>query len=251
MTFTIPTVRTANPKSNRSRALGAALALSLALGACGNAEDSLEPDTLAMLDEATSTTAESETTEAPADIPDDQSEDQPEDSTKPAPESEAPTTVPMSAPEAPNPENPAPAAPAPSEPAAPDAPADPTADVPADAGELAQAEAESFRLLNELRASLGLAQLTRASDMDAFARNWSQTMASTGEFEHSDGPYGENIAWNSQSSLSPAEAAAAMHEMWINSPGHYANMTSPDYTLAGMGFYKDASGWHATHVFDR
>lgn len=76
-------------------------------------------------------------------------------------------------------------------------------------------------------------------------------MATSGNFEHSTGPYPENIAWTSQSSLTPAEAAAQLHDQWVNSPSHYANMTDTNYATAGMGFYKDASGWHATHVFDR
>jgi hypothetical protein len=59
---------------------------------------------------------------------------------------------------------------------------------------LADAEAASFVLLSELRASLGRVELTRDSTMDAAARNWSHTMDTTGKFEHSTLGWAENIA---------------------------------------------------------
>ncbi|MEZ5244263.1 MAG: S-layer homology domain-containing protein [Acidimicrobiales bacterium] len=116
--------------------------------------------------------------------------------------------------------------------------------------ELAVAEAQSFNRLNELRAGLGLAPLVRLASMDADARDWSRTMDVTGDFHHSDLPYGENIAWWSAGYASPEAAADKMHELWVNSPGHYANMTNPHYTAVGVGFWRsDSGGWHATHVF--
>lgn len=214
-----------------------ALALSLAVASCGTAGESLEtPDSLAMVEETSTTDVEeSETTTS--------SSDEAPKADDPA-DAQDPTTVPMTTPAVTDP-------PATNTPATDPPPTETSSDPPAGADALVQAEGESFNLLNELRASLGLGQLTRTGEMDSFARSWSQTMATSGNFEHSTGPYGENIAWNSQGSLTPADAAAAMHDMWINSPDHYANMTNPDYSLAGIGFYQDSSGWHATHVFDR
>lgn len=116
--------------------------------------------------------------------------------------------------------------------------------------ELAVAEAHSFNLLNGLRVGLGLPPLVRLSDMDADAREWSQIMDATGDFHHSALPYGENIAWWSAGYASPEAAAEKLHELWINSSGHYANMTRPNYTSMGIGFWRsDTGGWHATHVF--
>jgi uncharacterized protein YkwD len=41
-----------------------------------------------------------------------------------------------------------------------------------------------------------------------------------------------------------------MHALWVNSPGHYRNMTHDGYTTVGIGFWRsDDGGWHATHVF--
>lgn len=111
------------------------------------------------------------------------------------------------------------------------------------------AEAESHDLLNALRASLGRHGLERNAEMDAFARDWSRTMHDQDFFAHSSGPYGENIAWWSASGATPEQAAQRLHDLWVNSPGHYANMTRDRYTEVGIGFWTGPGGWYATHVF--
>ena len=115
--------------------------------------------------------------------------------------------------------------------------------------DLAEAERRSFELLNALRTSQGLDPLVRTAEMDAFARNWSMVMHDSGRFEHSVSPYGENIAWWSRGSASPQEAAQKMHDLWVNSPGHYRNMTAAGYREIGVGFWRGDGGWYATHVF--
>ncbi len=115
-------------------------------------------------------------------------------------------------------------------------------------GEIDRANARSLQLLNELRVQQGLGVLASNATMAAFAQDWSLTMRQTG-FRHSGGPYGENIVWYSDDSLTAEEAAERFHESWVNSPGHYANMTSPRWTQVGVGLYHDESGWWGTHVF--
>jgi uncharacterized protein YkwD len=114
--------------------------------------------------------------------------------------------------------------------------------------DLSAAEAESFQLLNELRAGLGLSRLIRDPALDQAARDWSRTMQESG-FRHSSLPYYENIAWWSAGWVSPEIAALEMHDMWVDSPGHYSNMTRAGHTVAGIGFWRSGDGWHATHVF--
>lgn len=111
------------------------------------------------------------------------------------------------------------------------------------------AEAESFDLLNELRVSLGRHELVRNPVMDAFARDWSREMHDGDFFRHSTGPYGENIAWWSATGATPEQAAQRLHDLWVNSPGHYANMTNQGYSSVGVGFWNGPGGWYATHVF--
>ena len=115
--------------------------------------------------------------------------------------------------------------------------------------DLAIAEAHSLSLLNQLRISVGVAPLARAEIMDDFARDWSRTMSEGDFFAHSGGPYGENIVWWSNENISPTEAAQKFHEMWVNSSGHYQNMTLAGYTKVGIGLWRDENGWHGTHVF--
>jgi uncharacterized protein YkwD len=115
--------------------------------------------------------------------------------------------------------------------------------------DLVVAEARSLALLNQVRTSAGVAPLTRSAEMDRYARDWSRTMSEGGFFAHSGGPYGENIVWWSNENLSPEEAAQRFHEMWVDSAGHYRNMTLAGYTKVGIGLWRDENGWHGTHVF--
>ena len=47
----------------------------------------------------------------------------------------------------------------------------------------------------------------------------------------------------------PEQAAQRLHDLWVNSPGHYANMTNQGYSSVGIGFWNGPGGWYATHVF--
>ncbi|MEM9563060.1 MAG: CAP domain-containing protein [Actinomycetota bacterium] len=117
-----------------------------------------------------------------------------------------------------------------------------------DAG-LAAAEAESLRLVNDLRAGLGLQPVEPVDDeMHAFARGWAVEMRRTG-FRHSDARWFENIVWYSDETMTPAEAAAQFHRMWVDSPGHYRNMTNPEWSVIGVGMWHDETGWWGVHVF--
>lgn len=114
---------------------------------------------------------------------------------------------------------------------------------------LDQGEDHSFTLLNLLRSGLGLQILATDTEMDAFARDWSRQMASSGNFQHSSGPYGENIAFTSNTGLSADAAADLFHQLWLDSPGHYRNMTNESYAEIGVGLYLTERGWYGTHVF--
>ena len=111
------------------------------------------------------------------------------------------------------------------------------------------AAAQSLALLNQLRAAYGAGPVTYDPTMSAQAMAWSQEMSRSG-FRHSSLGYAENIAWHSRSSMTPSDAATTLHDMWVNSPGHFANMTNPRWTKVGIGLHVDGSGWWGTHVFD-
>jgi hypothetical protein len=109
------------------------------------------------------------------------------------------------------------------------------------------AAARSLALLNDLRAAHGAPPVAYDPGMSATALEWSREMSRSG-FRHSSAGYAENIAWHSQSSMSPEVAASTLHDMWVDSPGHFSNMINPRWTRVGIGLYVDASGWYGTHM---
>jgi len=115
--------------------------------------------------------------------------------------------------------------------------------------DLAAGEERSFTLLNELRGGMSLAALTRDPSLDSLAREWSRHMAETGELTHSENPYGENIAFTSNASLTAAEAAQVFERLWSEDPGHSQNMAGA-YAKVGVGVWKSERGWYGTHLYN-
>jgi uncharacterized protein YkwD len=108
-------------------------------------------------------------------------------------------------------------------------------------------------LLNAERAKAGLRPLTLVACADSYADSWAATMARTGAFQHQSltpimnacraTRAGENIAWGSVS-------ADQMMTMWMNSPGHRANILTPGFNAVGIGAVQTASGrWYGVQDF--
>ena len=129
-------------------------------------------------------------------------------------------------------------------------------------GQIGAAEAEMARLVNELRSSLGLVPLTVHTGLSTVARSWSMTMRDRGIFEHNPNyahetryaldwrqypiswSAGENIAFNEASGRTIMDAVQVAFDGLAGSPGHYANMTYPDFNLLGVGIaVEDSSFW--------
>jgi hypothetical protein len=110
---------------------------------------------------------------------------------------------------------------------------------------------------NEARATAGVGHLQMAYDLVPGVRDWSRWMRFN-EFEHmpSDRRYdilptgwrtwGENIAMHGNDDMADC---TPVHQMWMNSPGHRANILNPAFRFAAMGTYVDGSGWWATQLF--
>lgn len=114
----------------------------------------------------------------------------------------------------------------------------------------ASAESQLVSLVNNLRASVGVPALAHVGVLQSYGRSWSQHMAETGSFEHSNlydipGPW-QSAAENIAVSTSVQSAFNAL----VASSGHYANMVNPTFTEIGSGVWTDAGGrvW-VTHVF--
>jgi uncharacterized protein YkwD len=104
-----------------------------------------------------------------------------------------------------------------------------------------------FNLANAARSDAGLKPLSRSSAMDTVARNWSLHLASNGlPLAHNPNysnqipsgwrAAGENVAWISAASgMSQAQLASRIHNNWMGSAGHRANILNPDFTHLGVG----------------
>ncbi|MCH8829144.1 MAG: hypothetical protein IID45_06155 [Planctomycetes bacterium] len=110
---------------------------------------------------------------------------------------------------------------------------------------LTKVEAEVWELVNAARSSYGLTPLRHDWRLSAAARDHSQQMSRTGNFSHTSwvadkfsfierarifgtSANSENIAWD-------GGGAQSVVNMWLNSPGHRANMLDPNSTTIGIG----------------
>jgi uncharacterized protein YkwD len=110
---------------------------------------------------------------------------------------------------------------------------------------------------NEARAAEGVDRLQMAYDLVPAVRDWSRWMRFN-DFRHMPDSRrleilppgwrtsGENIAMHGNDDMPDC---TAIHELWMNSPGHRANMLNPGVRFAAMGTYVDGSGWWATQLF--
>jgi len=114
--------------------------------------------------------------------------------------------------------------------------------------------------INELRASVGQAGYTTNGALASAAQNQATWMVNTGKVSHTQddgsGPRSraqnagypsnwvtENIYMGSQPSFADA------WNFWVNSPIHYAGLTSPNYSDIGIGIASGANGYAFVLVF--
>ena len=114
------------------------------------------------------------------------------------------------------------------------------------------AESDFVSRINNLRASVGLPALRTHSGLHGYARNWSEEMATSGSFRHSDiGAYIKNTSWGTiGENIGKGGSVGGIFEALKKSQSHYDNMVNPGFTHIGVGVYVDANGtiW-TTHVF--
>jgi uncharacterized protein YkwD len=104
--------------------------------------------------------------------------------------------------------------------------------------------ADLFARANDERAARHLAPVSWDPTLANYAAAWSADMASHG-FRHSAignllGPYnyvGENIAAGGATTL-----VGSLHNAWMHSDGHRANILAPGFTRMGVGVFCSANG---------
>lgn len=123
--------------------------------------------------------------------------------------------------------------------------------LPAHPAHAASESATLHALVNDARAANGQPPLARNAALDAVAAVWAEQLAATGELAHNPDvaaqvpggwvTVGENVAQGY-----PTEAA--MHEGWMSSSGHRANILG-DYTDVGIAFLTSSDSTWGVEVF--
>ncbi len=119
-------------------------------------------------------------------------------------------------------------------------------------------EACLLTLINTDRLAHGADTLQMAFDINNEVRAFSQKMAGEGDLRHMtsternpilpDGTWtwGENVAWHSSPYLSGCET---IHNMFMNSSGHRANILSANKMFVSLGVYIGNNGTWVTELF--
>ena len=95
---------------------------------------------------------------------------------------------------------------------------------------------------NTVRTEVGVPALTWSTKLASYAQNWADSLARSGDFIHSAGPYGENLAgadnveqavnlWLSEKSLYRGQPITAGH----SESGHYSQMVWSKTKKVGCG----------------
>jgi uncharacterized protein YkwD len=106
---------------------------------------------------------------------------------------------------------------------------------PAVAAPPAPPEHRVAELVNRERARHGLAPLRICPKLSEFARGWSRNQAARGSMYHSSAGYRENVATGQ-------DTADGVMRVWMNSPGHRANILSSRAKTIGVGLGRSAGG---------
>lgn len=112
-------------------------------------------------------------------------------------------------------------------------------------------EQRDVAMVNELRSSVGVAELSRSAELDAKAQKQADRMANRGKIYHSKSlssgvsagwtMIGENVAV--AGSIEDAQAALEA------SSGHYDNMVNPTFTEIGVGIALKNGSVYVVQVF--
>jgi uncharacterized protein YkwD len=126
----------------------------------------------------------------------------------------------------------------------------PAAPATAQGAGAATVERRMVELTNRARAAVGARPLAVDARLTSTSRDWSCRMAAAGTLRHdpnfaASGAKGENVAWRSGAG---ADVGLQLHNQFMNSPGHRANLLNPRWTRLGIG-YCGANGHWVTERF--
>ncbi len=108
--------------------------------------------------------------------------------------------------------------------------------------------------INDLRVREGLAPLQVDKELETAARIWANQISIDGALSHApDLSVGVSSEWaklGENVGVADADQLDELFDAFVNSPGHYANLTDPSFTHIGVGVVYDQQGqmW-TTHRF--
>ncbi|KAJ3323122.1 Cuticle-degrading protease [Boothiomyces sp. JEL0866] len=115
-------------------------------------------------------------------------------------------------------------------------------------------QADCTQMHNQYRQLVGYAPLTWDSNLEAFARNWANNLASTDSFSHSGSGYGENLFQSTGGFFTCADAVKSWFDEFSNyngepigdgdfeSYGHFTQLMWPSTTSVGCAAAQYQSG---------
>lgn len=125
-------------------------------------------------------------------------------------------------------------------------------------------ESELIRLVNELRASVGVQSVTQQSQLTQGAliraeeqnQSFSHTRPDGGSWQttfdeigYTGTVYGENLVSTSADFSNETEAAEYLFDLWKESPEHYENMINPEYNQIGIGVVQIDGYYYGAQLF--
>ena len=123
--------------------------------------------------------------------------------------------------------------------------------VAAPAAHASTEESQFTSLANNERAKRGLRGYVVSSDLVAVARRHAQRMAASGTIYHNPKLGSEVSGWQAVGeNVGMGGSVSSIHQAFMNSASHRANIVDSDFTQVGMGTAKDSKGvLYITQVF--
>lgn len=122
--------------------------------------------------------------------------------------------------------------------------------VDADAG-TAEDEAAFVSRINGLRASQGLPALQVDGELTGLARAWAAQMADAGTISHNPSFASQVTAnWRKLGeNVGKGPTVDDLHQAFVDSAGHYANLVDPEFTRIGVGVVERDGMLYTSHQF--
>lgn len=106
-------------------------------------------------------------------------------------------------------------------------------------------QARVAELVNQTRAQYGRSSLRDNLQLDNKAQAWAEHLARYNTLEHSNLPSGITYQWRSLAeNVGYGGSIEQVHQAYLNSPGHRANILDPRWNYMGTGV-----AWRGSRVF--